>query len=652
MSDRKLSGFVLGLWLSVAVPAMAGVPGWMLDASRQPLGVYPPDTRAVVLLDETVTTVRDNGEVVTGYRRVVKILSTKGREFGTAQVYFDSETRLNNFRAYSIAADGQQYEVKEKEAIETMPYGGELYSDKRLKLIRIPAAEPGAVVGYEYEQKRRPYIFQDHWYFQEDVPVKKARYILQIPAGWEYKSHWRNFPDQPPAVSGNSLVWELNDVPANKMDEDYRPAFDAVAGRMYVTYFSPTGIGKDYRDWAAIGSWYNGLTADRRAPSAELQRKVQELVAGRPALLDKIRALAAFAHRDVRYVAIEIGIGGHQPHRAAEIFANRYGDCKDKATVLSTMLKEIGVDSYYVLIHNRRGVVEKDFPTPFMNHAILAIRLPDSVPADDKALPALFRHQRLGPLVIFDPTDDVTPFGQLPPYLQHTYALLMTPEKGELIRIPLQAPETSRRNRIARLRLGLDGGLSGEIVETRTGFLANRSRQSLMSMPVQERVKYAERYLSNYLSGYKIKDFQVENLNDYEKELVFRLSFEVPNYAKSMGSMLLVRPRVVGTMVGATFDLKDRKYPVELTGTSDETDEFHIALPPGFAVDELPPPVAAEIPPASYSSRTLVQDNVLTYQREYKVKEVMIPVDRLKELKGFFSLISADERGAAVLKRQ
>jgi hypothetical protein len=652
MSLRKWAGWFVGIWIVVTVPAFAGVPGWMLDASRQPLGVYPPDTRAVVLLDETVTTVRDNGEVVTVYRRVVKILSTRGREFGTARVHFDTETRLSNFRAYSIAADGQQYEVKEKEAIETMPYNGELYSDNRLKLIRIPAAEPGAIVGYEYEQKQRPYIFQDHWYFQEDVPVKKARYILQMPAGWEHKAHWRNFPEQQPAIAGNSLVWELNDIPANKMDEDYRPAFGAVAGRMYVTYFSPTGIGKDYRDWAGIGAWYNGLTADRRVPSAEMQRKVQELTAGRPAMLDKIRALTAFAQREVRYVAIEIGIGGHQPHRAAEVFANRYGDCKDKATVLSTMLKEIGVDSYYVIIHNERGVVEKDFPTPFMNHAILAIRLPDPAPADAKTLPALFRHEKLGPLVIFDPTDDTTPFGQLPPYLQDTYALLVAPEKGELIRIPLQAPETTRRDRVARLQLGPDGVLSGEVVETRTGFLANRSRQNLLSMAVNERVKYAERYLSNYLNGYKIRDFQIENLNDAEKELVFRLSFEAPNYAKSMGTMLLVRPRVMGTMVDATFDLKDRKYPVELTGTSDETDEFHITLPPGFAVDELPPPVAAEIAPASYRSRTQFKDNVLTYQREYKVKEVMIRVERLKELKGFFSMISADERGAAVLKRQ
>ncbi|MBI2682870.1 MAG: DUF3857 and transglutaminase domain-containing protein [Acidobacteriales bacterium] len=638
-------------WGLLVASAFAGVPSWMLDASRTALGTYPADTRAVVLLDENVTTVRENGEVITSYRRVVKILSTKGRDFGTASVHYDTETKLSNFKAWSIAADGQQYEVKEKDALEITPYSGELYSDNRVKLIKIPAAEPGAIVGFEYEQKQRPYIWQDHWFFQEDVPVKKARYVLLLPGGWEYKMYWRNYSEQQPVAMGGSLVWELNDLPAVKTDEDYRPTLQAVAGRMYVSYFSTSGVGKQQTSWEGLGSWYNGLTADRRSPTTELQRKVQDLTAGKSTTLDKIRVLTAFAQRDVRYVAIEIGIGGQQPHRAGEIFANRYGDCKDKATVLSTMLKEIGIDSYYVIIDSHRGVVAKDIPTFAMNHAIIAIRMPDSVPTDASQLPALFQHETLGRLVIFDPTDDATPFGQLPPHLQDTYALLATPEKGDLIHIPLHVPETSRRQRVATLQLGLDGVLSGELREVRTGFLANRSRQSLIAMAANERVKYAERFLSGYLTGFKLKDFQVENLENYEKDLIFSIKFDAPNYAKNMGGMMLVRPRVVGTMVDASFDLKDRKYPVELDGTSAETDEFRITVPPGYMVDELPPAVAADIAPASYKSNSEFKDNVLTYRREYRVKQVMIPLDKLKELHGFYGMIAGDERSAAVLKR-
>src|SRR5690349_12678225 len=93
--------------------------------------------------------------------------------------------------------------------------------------------------------------------------------------------------------------------------------------------------------------------------------------------------LASFVQREIRYVAVEVGIGGYEPHHAQATFKNRYGDCKDKVTLLSTMLSDIGVESYYVLINTSRGVVMPEFPSPrFFNHAIVAIRIPGEAQPD------------------------------------------------------------------------------------------------------------------------------------------------------------------------------------------------------------------------------------------------------------------------------
>src|SRR5271163_369566 len=137
----------------------------------------------------------------------------------------------------------------------------------------------------------------------------------------------------------------------------------------------------------------------------------------------------------VRYVAIELGIGGSQPHPAGEVFKHRYGDCKDKATLLGSMLKEIGVDSYYVIINIERGVVTNR--TPAFNgfdHAILAIRLPEGTSSD---LVAVTQHPRLGKLLFFDPTNEITPLGKLSGALQANYGLLVAPDGGELVELPL-----------------------------------------------------------------------------------------------------------------------------------------------------------------------------------------------------------------------
>ena len=104
------------------------------------------------------------------------------------------------------------------------------------------------------------------------------------------------------------------------------------------------------------------LIAPRRVATPEIKQKVAELTAGISDPLEKIRALAAFTQRQIRYAAIEIGIGGHQPHAAGDVLGHRYGDCKDKATLLNTMLQEIGIDSYNVMISPQRGLVRPGFP--------------------------------------------------------------------------------------------------------------------------------------------------------------------------------------------------------------------------------------------------------------------------------------------------
>ena len=134
-------------------------------------------------------------------------------------------------------------------------------------------------------------------------------------------------------------------------------------------------------------------------------KKVSALTAGKTTQLQKMQAIAAFVQHDIRYVAIELGIGGWQPHAAPDVFSHRYGDCKDKATLMRTMLREIGVESYHVVINTQRGAVTRDAPAHNgFNHVILAIKLPDEI--KDPSLIAVMQHPRLGRILFFDPTNE------------------------------------------------------------------------------------------------------------------------------------------------------------------------------------------------------------------------------------------------------
>lgn len=643
---------LLGVTLIALVTfAHASAPDWLRQAAHAQFPSYPSDTRAVVVLSEQTTTVKDSGEITTFYRRAVKILRPEGREEARVVVAFDKETRISGFKAWSITAKGDEYEVKEKDSLETSFSPDSLYEDTRHKILMVPGADPGSVIGYEYEQKRRPSILEDAWWFQDDVPVLRAAFTLRLPSGWEYKPYWSNYAaKEPQSAGGNQFTWQLENLPGIER-QPRMPPRRAVAGWLAVHYYPSqnaklgTGV-----SWQQIGSWYYQLAASRREATPEIKQKVAELTRSAVTPLDKIKAIANFLQRDVRYVAIEIGIGGYQPHPAQDVFVNRYGDCKDKVTLMSTMLQEVGVESYYVLINATRGVTQPKVPSSRFNHAILAIKLSPEVPLDN--LYATVQHPVLGRILFFDPTSSLTPLGFLPSSLQANYGLIVTEKGGELVELPLLVPVLNRFLRVADLALSPDGTLSGSVQEIRSGQSAAARRAQLLEMPANDRRKVLEETLGGALGGFSLVDYRIEGLEDYGGSLLFTYRFIARGYAKNAGNLLLVRPRVLGRRSDDVMEGKERKYPVEFEQTALDSDIFQIALPAGYQIDELPPPMNASYDFAEYRSQTKLEGNVLRYQRDFKVSQVEVPMNHLEDLKKFYRQITEDENNTAVLKRE
>ncbi len=648
----KASAILPLLVLLLASMAAAGTPDWLRSVASQTLPKYPDNTNAVIVLDEQLTSVDHEGEIKTLYRRAYRILRPEGRKYGTFAVYFDQETRLTYLKAWSISAQGAEYEVKEKEAVETSPFDEALYLDMRLKVLKIPAAEVGSLIGYEYEQRRRPFVLQDLWRFQGELPVRQARFVLRLPEQWEYHARFLNHAEAEPQPSGgHQWAWQLQDVPP-MAKEPSMPAWRGLAGRLAVTYFPAKALshGNTYRSWQDVGSWYAHLAAPSRETTPEISQKVVELTARLPTQVDKLRALAAFVQRNVRYVAVEIGVGGYLPHPAGSVLSNRYGDCKDKATLLATMLQEAGVNSYYVLTHSERGVIAPDFPSALnFNHVILAIQLPQDAKSAD--FPALWNHPKLGRLLFFDPTAEYTPIGYLPYQEQANRGLLVTGDGGELVEFPLLQASTNRLERSARLALDAYGRLSGEVKEVRSGYPASQYRVMLLKATPRERDKIMESFLGKFLNGVQITHVATENLEQIDKDLVVSYTFSADQYGRNAGNLLLVRPRVIGEKSIDVLEGESRTQPFEFPALSFDTDAFELSLPPGYHLDGLPKPVHADFPFAEYQTGVESHENSFRYTRTYQVKNVNVGEENLPDLKKFFRQIAAEERDMVVLKR-
>lgn len=641
--------------LSVGAPAFASrdsVPDWVRAAIALPQGKFPAETSAVVLLDNTTLSVGSDGKSIEKHRRVVKILRPNGREQGIVGVPFDKDTKILSFHVWSVGPDGHEYQMKDDEMMEIgYPGQGNFYEDMRIKLAKPAGLDPGGVVAYEYEQRNAPYEHESTWFFQDDIPHMQQSYTLELPAGYAYQTVWAHHELVKPAdLEGGRYRWDLSTTPAIDLDRvPMAPSMKSLMGRMTIHYAPKGQTSSPIGTWQEVGDFYDQLARDRMVSNPEIAAKTAELVAGKADFYDKIESVGEFVQKQIRYFVIEKGIGGRQPHPAADIFHNRYGDCKDKATLLSAMLSSVNVHSILVLVDSDRGFVDPLAPSVLGNHAIAAIEIPKGYESPKLRSVVLAKSGRR--YLIVDPTSEKTPFGQLESGLQGGYGVLVEGKESEIVELPVLSPTLNTVNRSAKFELQPDGSLKGNIVEKRFGDLSSYRRYLYTMGDAKEQKKDLDRILSLDFGSFNVTDFKVENAEVLNKDLTTSFNLSADRFGRTMGGLLMVRPRVLGSE-GMTLDKKVRSIPIDLRQTMVAKDDFTIVIPADYMVDELPDPVKLDVGFASYESSSQLTGTSLHYTRTYTVRQVSLPADRYADVQRLAAAIDADEQNHAVFKKK
>lgn len=626
------------------------VPQWGLDAAKTPTPAYVKDSSSVVLYDEYVETIDAQGRAVEREREVIRILKPQGRDEGCV-VSYSEDQKINYFRAWTIAPDEKTYQAQPTDFVDvgdtSVPV---MLSTDKARVARPPAIDVGATLVCESEELMAPYAQEKMWMIQNTNPVVFQALEIDLPEGRPYAVSWRNHAVVPPVqVAPNHWRWEVKDEePLILRDIPSRPEWSALSARMNVQWGEAAVAGID-NQWKALGAWYTRLEADRPAPSPEITAQTQQLIAGAPDFYTKLSRITDYIQKNVRYFIVMRGIGGWQANHAPDIFRNRYGDCKDKSTLLISMLQVAGIRAYYVSVDSRRGVVDPQQPSMYGNHMITAIEIPENV--TDKRLQAVVKGKDGKSYLIFDPTDERTPVGNLRPDLQNSYGVLSAGPDSQLLALPTLSPDANGNTTSGNFTLAADGSLTGSVETAHFGPEGAEMRSFLKDSDEKERHDGFEKMIARDLPGVVLQSFQITQPPDLDKPIEFRYKLAASNYSHPAGNMVLVRPRVLGTH-SLAFDSKPRTVPIDLDATGHWHDSFDIALPQGFMVDETPDPVNLDLDFASYHSRFTTQGGTLHYEREYTVRQVQIPADRAADFRKLQNTILMDERGTAVLKKQ
>jgi transglutaminase-like putative cysteine protease len=637
-----------------AAAAKPRVPGWLSESASLPLPKYDPRVPAVVLHNEEILTLDEGGRVQGVARYAVRILLYEGKQFARAtRSYLTDGGKIREVRAWLMRPQGDVTEYGKHDALDIAAALNDVYNEARVRVIDASGhADVGTVFGFEVSFEDRTFSGQFLWGFQGELPVVRSRFSLGLPPGWSAKALTFNHDPLPPSVTGSTSTWELSNLPWIE-DEPARPPFTSIAPRLVVDAFPPEPAAlrgpASFGSWTRVAAWLDELSAPSAASDAAMASKARLLVSGAPTPFDRVRAIGQYV-QGLAYIAIQLGVsrgGGYRPHPAAEVFAKSYGDCKDKANLMKAMLGCVGINSYLALV--RAGdptFVRQEWPSPHQfDHCIIAVR------ADAESCAAAAKHPTVGSLIFFDPTDPNTPIGDLPEEEQGGLALLVMKDGGGLMRVPVIPAERNGLERRIEAELDATGAVHGSIHEQSRGREAAAERRLFRRASPAEYRRAIESWVTQGAPAATVSAITPRD-DEVGGRFELALSFSAPGYAQRTGSrIMLFKPAIVSRRERLSFTERARKYPV-LLGGSAYGETGGTKLPPGYDVEELPPPVSLTTSFGTYSATVEARDGNLVFTRSLRLNSMLVPVDQYDSLRTFFERVRSSELTPVVLSRR
>ncbi len=629
------------------------VPAWFLQSRSVQIPTYEKDVKAVVLHKDSVVNVGSDGKSVTTSTYVVRILTREGRKEAVAvEPYLVSSGKIRELRGWLIRADGTTRAYGKEHVLDRISDPDDIYNEFRLKIIDASdEADAGAIFGYQVTSEDVPLFDQDNWLFQDNLPTLVSRYTLNLPSGWKAESTTFTHPKIEPTVNNSSYVWELRNLqPIAK--EPVSPSIPNLVPRLAVSYApsASTTNFRSFKDWTEVSRWYSELSNPAVIIDDAVANKARELTANAKTEFEKIRAIGSYV-QNLQYISIDIGVGrgnGYRPRPSTLVLQRGYGDCKDKANLMRALLKVLKIEAYPVTIYSGDPTfVREEWASPLQfNHCIIAVKVSDETNAQ-----TVITHPTLGRLMIFDATDAYTPVGDLPDYLQGSFALIAAGNDGRLMKMPVTSPDANKMVRSVEMTIADNGDISGFIRERAQGQQAAYARRLLRAISATDYNKLIEGWVVRGISTARVGKIAPVDKNS-ENQFDLDVEIKAAVYGQLMQNRLLVfKPVVVDRLNSLSLTDNKRTHPVIIEANAfSETAVFN--LPTGFVVDETPDPVNLETPFGKYTTSYEVKDNSLIFKRSLTLNAATIPVDKYASVKDFFVKIRSAEQSPVVLMRK
>jgi hypothetical protein len=495
-----------------------------------------------------------------------------------------------------------------------------MYTDIREKHIAVKGLGVGDLLEYKVRFRTvKPQVPGQFWFdytFTKNAIIKDERLEISYPAG-----RYLNVrsPDLKPEIreEAGRQIYRWSSSNLDRTDAD---AAQPRTGKAPI----PSVQLSTFHSWEEVGRWYGGLQQEQVKATPQLQAKAAELTKGLAGDQEKIQAIYNFVSLNIHYVGLSFGIGRYQPHSAEDVLSNEYGDCKDKYTLLASLLRAAGYDSWPVLINTSREI-DPGLPSPGQfDHVIAAI------PLGNKILWA-------------DTTPEVAPFGLLLPVLRDKEALgIPTNGAPKLLRTPAAPPFASSQLFAVTGKIDENGTFTAHMDLTVRGDMEVLLRSAFRQLPESKWKQFAQVF--SYGAGYggEVADVHISALADLAKP--FHLSYDYTRKKTAAWDSRKITPPLPGfgfERKYATIE-KTPLQPEELGSPTEIIYRSRLELPPNYTL-AVPRAVHLTKPYLEYHATHSLKENVLISTRRLIIKQRDIPLSDWQGFRTFCKDVTADE---------
>lgn len=632
----KKNFVILLLALLISLKSLCQQAGFSNYSSFNLSESLKKDANAIYRLDEGILEIISPSKYSFKTHQIITLLNSEAAHHLLQTLFYNKFQKIENvvFKIYDAAGDLVKTYQKKNFGTRDHVDDISLYTDDKVLYLKAAAPAYPCTIEVVSEKTVTGYIALPSWIIATpDESVEYSSFTVNVPALLDIRHRELNTDLKAEVKNSGDIktyTWTAKDITASKYEGDSYGASNFPRVEIVPQTFEYDGFKGEFKSWQTFGAWNYPLYEEDKPFAKEDVQRIEALVSNCKTDRDKIKVLYSYLKQTMRYVSIQLGIGGFKPFAVKFVNDKKYGDCKALTNYMRYLLKTVGIKSYPALINAgyNKMPADKSFPSDPFDHVILC------VPFEKDS-------------VWLECTSNNNEAGFLGSFTEDKNALLLTEKGGVLVPTPGSVCTNNVLSTKTVISLDTEGGANVTEIVFCTGDFWN-----LFYQIMQQEQDSKKSIFINYLH-YKIPEkFQMDERPDSAngKQFSLTLSYD-QQYEFKTGSKYFLKPRLNMLSGEDIKPMTTRKFDYIFDFPYNKIDTTVYILPSGITVDKLPLKREIENNYASYKSEYIKNEtgDTITVIGSLSLKKRIVPPSDYLQVANFFQDVNRAENEKFIL---